>query len=418
MANTEITTQNDLDNGDISFVQHFFPGMQDGDYELTLTHTFSDTGSKDPKDPDKFSETYTLYVQGPRIQLPPTDIAAQFPPPGNQGDYDNVLPHIVFNDKYLPWQRRLDYNNPLPDPRDKLMTDYPSWLALLVFSGDEAPQTQTGTLADVMPSGFLGLGKGDLPSKTLSYDDFKLESSEATTDPIYFIDVDIATFNKIAPSSEDLKLLAHSRIVSMEKKSDKLLSGEPTGSYSVLVGNRRGIAGQTTTVHLVNLENMAQYLPADDTYAPSDKTSGYDNIRLISLASWSYTPLQYKQTFADYIAYLNEESGAAAPGVDGSMRLPDPQNSNVSADLKNALQLGYVPMAHQTRNGESTVSWYRGPLAPFAVTTETKSSFPRFNADSNLRYNPNSGMFDVSYAAAWQLGRNLALSNKAYSEAL
>ena len=39
-------------------------------------------------------------------------------------------------------------------------------------------------------------------------------------------------------------------------------------------------------------------------------------------------------------------------------------------------------------------------------------------ADAALRYNSDTGMFDASCAAAWQLGRLLALQDQAFAQAL
>ena len=39
-------------------------------------------------------------------------------------------------------------------------------------------------------------------------------------------------------------------------------------------------------------------------------------------------------------------------------------------------------------------------------------------ADAALRYDSTTGMLDASYAAAWQLGRLLALQDQAFAQAL
>ncbi len=64
-----------------------------------------------------------------------------------------------------------------------------------------------------------------------------------------------------------------------------------------------------------------------------------------------------------------------------------------------------------------TVAWYRGPLAPAPLPSGTVRT-PISCADAANRYDPSSGVFDVSYAAAWQLGQLLALQSSDFALAL
>jgi len=82
-----------------------------------------------------------------------------------------------------------------------------------------------------------------------------------------------------------------------------------------------------------------------------------------------------------------------------------------------ALQQGYVPLPHRLRNGGQTVSWYRGPLVPVSIDPEIRDLIYRC-ADEALQFDPEVGLFNVSYAAAWQLGRLLALQAPAFATAL
>ena len=81
------------------------------------------------------------------------------------------------------------------------------------------------------------------------------------------------------------------------------------------------------------------------------------------------------------------------------------------------LAMGSVPLPHAMRQGNKTVSWYRGPLVPGKNTT-TEVSLPIRAADELIYYDDAYGMFDVSYAAAWELGRLLALQSKSFSVSL
>ena len=72
-------------------------------------------------------------------------------------------------------------------------------------------------------------------------------------------------------------------------------------------------------------------------------------------------------------------------------------------------------LPHHTRTGDRLYSWYRGPLT--AGNLPNNSSFPVQCADQLLVYHSDIAMFDVSYAAAWELGRLLALKDKNFSTA-
>ena len=66
------------------------------------------------------------------------------------------------------------------------------------------------------------------------------------------------------------------------------------------------------------------------------------------------------------------------------------------------------------RQGLKTVSWYHCPLSP-SKHQDQPPSLPAQTADELVRYNPDNGLFDISYAAAWELGRLITLQNKAIS---
>ena len=65
------------------------------------------------------------------------------------------------------------------------------------------------------------------------------------------------------------------------------------------------------------------------------------------------------------------------------------------------------------RQGERTVSWYHGPLIP--AENKFEPQLPARAADELTRYDTAVGLLDVSYAAAWELGRLLALQSKQFS---
>jgi len=107
-------------------------------------------------------------------------------------------------------------------------------------------------------------------------------------------------------------------------------------------------------------------------------------------------------------------------GKDPWLRISDGKKAGKDiepASVATALRLGYVPLGHELRHGDRTVSWYRGPVVP-ATTPARIRNFIFANADAALHFDEQTGLFDVSYAAAWQLGRLLALQSPEFARAL
>ncbi len=110
------------------------------------------------------------------------------------------------------------------------------------------------------------------------------------------------------------------------------------------------------------------------------------------------------------------DAGSGATGL-LSLPLPRPTGTAGMETVRSAFEHGFVALNHTVRIGEKTVSWYRGPLVPLVVHKWRRYGFVPC-ADRALRYDYNSGMFDASYAAAWQLGRLLALQNRPFARAV
>ncbi len=77
------------------------------------------------------------------------------------------------------------------------------------------------------------------------------------------------------------------------------------------------------------------------------------------------------------------------------------------------LSRGMVAMPHHFRKGKKAVSWYRGPLT--GRSSNLDLSLPAVASDQLVILDKTTGMFDVSYAAAWQLGRLMALEDRNFS---
>jgi hypothetical protein len=350
---------------EIRFLQNYLPGLTAGEYEITVEQAVINLKitSQSP-----FTTTRKFSVRGDRFALKTTDTQAVFPPAGSLGDHANVLPHILLNRSTLPWERLADSKN----------SDTP-WLALLLFYEGEISNHETVRLKD------LGAGGAKFPT-------FDKEPWQSDDDKVTVIDVRRKILEGVLPGKAELSLLAHVR-----EAGDVELAA--------IISNRLPQPQGVSTAHLVSVEGRYNENGFDYQNAGQE-----DFIRLVSLQSWNFACVDHRQSFTGLLTRLDRE-----PGV---LRLPDV--GETAAD--ECLAMGSMPMWHGLRQGGKTVSWYHGPLATAEnrLTDESPSApdLPARAADELIRYNQATGMFDVSYAAAWELGRLLALQNKSFSLSL
>ena len=413
------------ETGKITFIASHRPPLEDGEYTLTVVQGVKNTNLKAPASA-AFDESYVntrkFQVRGERFSIDSADISSVFPPASSTGEYLDVLPHVVFSRVTLPWERTVG------DAADS------SWLALLLFDeNDPIPETKSVLAGDLTPVPFPHAKDGpdqpsNLPAGTVSYPGLVFDYGEFPYQPCNVIDVPVALFNRIAPGQVDMPWLTHARIVTPEKPQRMGLTADAgqVVETSVIIANRLPTRDAHYTVHLVSLEGMASMLPIGDDYKPGaiKLPNGIpaDAVRLVTLTSWSYQPIDPQQSFSSLLKALDAEDNLRVFAIANNSAGTQAADTYVA----NALHMGYTPLDHQTRQGSKTVSWYRGPFAPFAVAPgsilplpgDDGQPAPIASADQAVRYDPENGMMDVSYSAAWQAGRLLALQDKGFSQAL
>jgi hypothetical protein len=305
----------------------------------------------------------------------------------------------------------------------------PTWLAVLVLSDDDVAaypgelvlEPVTTILGNLFPvAAFPGSDLGD----NLSYftgatcTDHWLDVDEQPGDPVQTIDIPLRLFADIAPTRDDLELSAHVRRVSVENKPLAAGAAEPAdplGTFSIVVGNRLPAPDATSHAYLVSLERLAPFLPAtsDGGTLTDPNVDITKKLRLAVLAHWTFTTTGGTATFVQQLEHLNGRSDGA-DAANTNLRLVAPGASPLVAGL---LSAGYVPLDHDLRTAETTVSWYRGPLSPMDATAGDVT-LPISSPDQALVFDPTTGMFDASPAAAWTIGRLIALQDKSYAAAL
>jgi hypothetical protein len=378
--------------GNVEFLQYHQPGLKAGLYKIKVEQEIH---SNEPEGVEKrvplstFREERTFVVRGERFGLPPALVQAVFPADGSPGDHSNVLPHVILKRSTLPWER-----TPLAEA-DDAHADLP-WLALLLFDDAEKPDPSVITLGELrQPSGKAG-----------KFPTIKLEDGHTDEDKVTVIDVEKRLLRTLLPSAKGLAFLAHVRACKDEK-------GEPDGEETAaVICNRLPKKGASSTCHLVSLEgrlikNRDAGQGGPELVFNYQDAGEEETVRLVSLKSWSFACADERQSFAGLIHNLNRQFRDP-----GTLRLPRSEDAEAEAFLAS----GFVPLPHFLRQSGKTVSWYHGPFIPGANGATV--TLPARAADELVRYDPARGMFDVSYAAAWELGRLLALQSRQLSVSL
>lgn len=378
--------------GTIRFHQKCEPPLKGGKYSVEVRQTVRELANKDFKNDGGFS----FAVGGPRFSLAPADIYCVYPPDGSAGDYADSLPHIVFTRRTIPWERNLQ-------PGNTAMPDRP-WMALLLLSaedgadGKEVPPIVPRNVSDLIAPKEAGVTGPKIPN---------LEDYEKK-DPCNTVDLDARLFRKIAPRPADLEYLAHVREVNTDNK--ETLSFLADGWFSVVIGNRfpkrqegpqaDDDKGAESKAILVSLEGVSL----------EDQTAA--TVRLAVLASWTfrcYRKIEFSasiKALGDPLETLRLKLPTTAPGAPDSVQY-----------VRAAFSQGYAPLNHNTRIGDTTFSWYRGPLTPMQIERRFDYEFAAV-PDGLVRYDYKKGLMDVTYAAASQLGRLLGLQDLAFAQTL
>lgn len=391
-------------------VQCFLPAMVAGKY-TTVVHQ---QVIKDKSSLQDLNKTFDFGVDAARFTLNPNDIYSVYPPANQSGNYSESLPHLVFTRRTLPWERTLDGKLPVfqrestPENKRNPQDSPPvPWMALLLFDEDEMknlPITKNTIAAVIQPNLADGIVRPEIfKTKSTDKGTLKLMEWEKTTDGCFTIDLTKEQFENYIPSQKSLSLLAHAKEVRIDNKDkDGItdINADGAGVFAVIVGNRLPAKGKQHTAILVSLEGYTDYLKDAD---PKKNIPDDHKVRLVVLASWNFID-SGKASFSQLVDGLELKSIKIQRGVE-------------APELTTYFDSGYVPLEHLTRTGANTISWYHGPLVPKLFPTTSKGiSFS--SADAALRYDKTTGFFDISFAAAWQLGRILALQNQEFSKAI
>ncbi|MEU1310559.1 hypothetical protein ABZ419_16910 [Streptomyces cinnamoneus] len=370
----------------VHFHDNHVPAAPAGLYEVALDHRIS--GEKVGTD-DLPTARQDFEIRSPQFTLDGSFVHAVHPAPAASGAFEYVLPHITLNRLILPWERALDPAKPeLP------------WLALLLFAEEELPDdpkaqghVRTRTVRELLTA----TGDVLVPDITLEEEvPPELRDSTCAT-----VDVPSDVFAALVPRSADLPHLCHVRKVTDRQALRVRRNGEEleVGDYAVVVANRFPRTAGRYAAHLVSLEGFARHL---DGTRPDRSV-----VRMVSLRAWSFEAAP--DAYAHFAALIRRMADDPA-GL--GLRLRPRTAATTAGPATERLDLGYAPVEHRLPSAERGFAWYRGPFTPVVAQSVPAPAAGHYeHADEALIYLTGTGVFDVSYAAAFTLGRALALSD-------
>ncbi|KAI1129985.1 hypothetical protein F5Y10DRAFT_290230 [Nemania abortiva] len=457
----------ELEAGFMQLYSYYAPAMQGGIYTIDIRQLIEHPDGKQTLD---LKSTQSFNVNAPRFALPSGIVHSTYPPQG-LGDHNNVLPHIVFNDPHLPWEQqgspsqdKIDKDEENEEGGKRPLNKVP-WIALLSFTEDELKldttelrkrsegglfpeeimipsksdpavreQNKATFSVQLTMSEYLEMG-GNGTVLTPIQDDGEIDR-DAQVDVIFLrpsnfeslvVGYDETDSPKPGQSEPDLSryaYLAHVRNVNTRNVAGAGL--DDNGLYSIVHAHRSGpldlTAAKPLIVHLVSLEGIEQNITLP---LKSDK-----RIALVSLYSWTYLCLPPEEAnFIDSMRHIGfsiekNQCWLRTPDeviakVTSSSKAKD-QPEALPARLMKRMSDGYCLQRYMLSTGEETMSFYRGPLTPTWVPPIGESWWPfqsNFSTDYQI-LDKALGAMDITYSAAWQLGKTLGIADQVFTSAL
>lgn len=387
---------NDLDKKGFKLADNDQPPLQEGIYNVKFIQDVNIGKQKmdgdNPVPDNSFLIEKKFCVAANTEILSDNDVFNIFPALNQQGDFSTDLPYIVLNTTIYPWMKGLQFED------DKGKTFPLPWLALIVLSEDEVIEendVKYGSLEDEASK-----------DKEIYFPYTKnIYSPCKDDDNIHIIKICKNTFEKIMPSKQDRIWLTHVKKIDLSNVEDAMVSKD--GSFSVIIANRfppcraseivtnvkpEKIKDETgcdtidkikNTVHLVSAYNYDDGIPDNFNY-----------VKMISLYHWSI--------YSDEKKAEDKSFDSLAIGL----------SKNSKSVMDRTLKEHYL-----RETGEKTYSWYHSPIMPLKINRIGDNGGIRINgentftADGRLIYNKSNGIFDVSYSAAFNLGRLVTLSH-------
>ena len=389
------------------------PTLQPGSYQLTAVHktaTKAASASDVTNNPD-YQQTLNFNVGGNRFHFDKSYVTSKYPGDGDTGSFNNCIPYATVLHPTITWT---DFSHAPEEDKSLFDNKQSPRLGLLLLSSEDVyHEIDSMSLEDLFSTGTANQASSESESPLTPYYPLsQLLHGEDPKQKVKVLEIPYELFCHVAPSKENIDYLAHVREITGPNNE--------VSKVSVITSPRLPSGKCQYNAYLVSLDGYLNFLPSNtDSNQPLGDTNPPDKsntLRCVVFKSWTFFTSERDQNFANVCENLN--TGFTSPiALQFPYKAPAQSQSEHLEDtdpLENTFKLGYVAMQHHLREGGETVSFYRGPLATatFPLDASIDPSVPAKEPDKLLRYNPNTGVFDASYAAAWQAGQMVSLSNK------
>jgi hypothetical protein len=449
------------------------PPLPAGRYQLHLDQQMAAVGGSNPLG-DVAAEVRHLEVTAPRVAMPGTELFSTYPPPNSSGPFTTRLPQVALRRRTMPWERAMP---PPPAPA----TVNP-WLALVVVTADEATFLAGVKAPDAFtPAAAQQLGIVDDGSRadaievtrTAVHQVFPRKDELHLLAHVRRVDVNDT---ELAGNDDDgwVAVLLSNRlpqaglayracVISLEGQLDVLADPAPAVDetpskatvYAHLSAEALAAARFDATGSPVGLTatsqpavapagllggaaasdawvQVADVAGAGGAGAPTSSADvaaaafggafvrpqldlavlepAVPRFRFPVLASWEFV-CEGSGDFESLMRGLDVGllGTLARPGADAA---PEPG----AGPPPTVLETGHLEIDHRRRRGVSGQAWYRGPLTPREVARRP-ATVPFLAADQARRI-ATDGLEDLSEAAAFEIGRLLALASPRFVAAL
>ncbi|MDW3195104.1 MAG: hypothetical protein R8G66_22210 [Cytophagales bacterium] len=457
-----------MSNDQLQFIDYRKPKLEAGDYQFTTSHRYRGEGSGQ-------NAKLNLRVTGERVKIGDDVIFACYPPPGESGNFADTIPHISFRKGTLPWIRSAYSHD---DESGDEVEIYEPWLYLMVVNENDLedglvrsirPRSINDLNSDAyFPSEQLRSLKEDATltgsQRTINTVDIKqglfrklllndrndhddkdqleylahvrrrwgesgqpivlpASAKEQLNEGTKLAKLGLpGSAGRLSTVSNDRSWLVQDSlngdllldVVSDDGKQVKVQKLKLKRELSVLMANRfaQNYKGKINRPgrNIAMVVSLEKYL-TEASLEKIDHLNANRWMRFMVLTSWEFESQPVKINFEQRSKALNANA----------FRYTDGQIKSMSG-FKDKLESGLVPLPHTFRNNDRGLSWYRGPLVPTVnnnwkdvhflkdqIGTQTAT-----DADRLLLYHAKDGMMDISYAAAYELGRVLSLQNPDY----